>query len=196
MTTEFLLIRHGQTNWNIDHRYQGISHTPLNENGLEQVAALASDMEGERWDVMASSPLPRAWDTALPVAAAIDYPFDEIIPDERLIERYYGIAEGLTLEEREEKYPGDTWEGLESREDLSVRSMATVEDYLARFANQRIILVTHGTWITSVLEVVTNGEFGYGRSVILNVSRTYLSHDGDGWHVGEISRIPNGIEIL
>ena len=59
MTTEFVLIRHGQTNWNIDHRYQGVSQTPLNETGLLQAAALAGDMEGDRWDVLASSPLAR-----------------------------------------------------------------------------------------------------------------------------------------
>ena len=193
MTTEFVLIRHGETNWNIDHRYQGVSQTPLNETGLLQAAALAGDMEGDRWDVLASSPLARAWDTALPVAAAIDYPFDEIIPDERLIERYYGVAEGLTLEEREAQYPGDVWEGLEPREDLNVRSMSAMEDYLARFSGQRIALVTHGTWITSVLQVITMGEQGYGKVMIANCSRTYLTHDEEGWRVGAISVLPEGI---
>lgn len=187
MTTEFVLIRHGETNWNIDRRYQGISHTPLNDRGRLQAKLLAEVMQGEHTDVMASSPLPRAWDTALPVADAIGYPRAEIIPDDRLIERYYGVAEGYTLAEREALYPGDVWEGLEPFPDLEVRSMGAINDYLTRFAGQRIILVTHGTWIASVLSAVSNGEYGHGKVIITNTSRTYISHDDDGWHVGRIS---------
>lgn len=191
MTTEFLLIRHGETDWNIDQRYQGTSNTPLNATGVQQAAALAEQMAGEQWDVMASSPLLRAWNTALPVAAAIGIAADQIIPDENLIERHYGIAEGLTLPEREARFPGELWDGLESRDDLCVRSMRAMEDYLARFADKRIIIVTHGTWIKSVLEIVTKGEFGYGTSVILNTSRTSITHDGSGWHAGQISLAPH-----
>ncbi|MCO5216577.1 MAG: histidine phosphatase family protein [Thermomicrobiales bacterium] len=193
MTTEFVLIRHGQTNWNIDHRYQGISKTPLNQTGLSQARALADAVRGERFDVMASSPLPRAWDTALPVADATDFARDLIIPDDRLIERYYGVAEGYTLAERQELYPGDIWEGLEPFPDLEVRSMAAMTDYLERFTGQRIALVTHGTWISSVLQVITHGEYGYGKVMIANTSRTFLTYDGDGWRVGEISVLPEGV---
>ncbi len=193
MTTEFVLIRHGQTNWNIDHRYQGISKTPLNETGLSQARALADAVRGERFDVMASSPLPRAWDTALPVADATDFSRDLIIPDDRLIERYYGVAEGYTLAERQELYPGDIWDGLEPFSDLEIRSMSAMDDYLERFNGQRIALVTHGTWISSVLQVITHGEYGYGKVMIANTSRTFLTYDGDGWHVGEISVLPEGV---
>lgn len=186
MTTEFVLVRHGQTDWNIDNRYQGNSPTPLNATGKEQASHLADAMRGEHWDVMASSPLPRAWETAMILVDALSIPQDTVIADDRLMERFYGVAEGYTLAERESLYPGDLWEGLESREDLDIRTMSVMDDFLKRFPGTRIVLVTHGTWITSVLETLTAGEFGYGRSIILNTSRTYISHDGDGWHVGEI----------
>lgn len=191
MTTEFVLIRHGETDWNTERRYQGISDTKLNPTGMQQAQGLAESMRDEEWDLIASSPLQRAWRTALPIAAALGIDPNHVLPDERLIERYYGVAEGFTLAEREQLYPGELWDGLESREDLSVRSMATLDDYRVRFASQRIVVVTHGTWITSVLEVLTQGEFGYGKSVILNTSRTYLSHDGDNWQVGAIAQAPH-----
>lgn len=187
MTSEIVLIRHGETDWNLDRRYQGTSDTPLNEHGIRQAEALADSMRGEEWDVLVSSPLKRAFGTAIPIAQALGKSEDVIIPDPRLMERAYGAAEGYTLAEREQLYPGDVWEGLESREDLNVRSISAIEDYLNRFPNHRLLMVTHGTWITSVLEVLTQGEFGYGKSIILNTSRTFLTYNSQGWEVGDIS---------
>lgn len=187
MNSEIVLIRHGETDWNLDRRYQGTSDTPLNDLGKRQAQALADEMRGQEWDAIVSSPLQRAWSTALPIAEALGMSDDLLIPDPRLMERAYGAAEGYTLAEREELFPGDVWDGLESREDLSARSVSTIEEYVNRFPNQRLLMVTHGTWITSVLEVLTNGEFGYGKSIILNTSRTFLTLNSHGWEVGEIS---------
>lgn len=103
------------------------------------------------------------------------------------MERSYGAAEGYTLDERARLFPGDTWEGLESHAQLEQRAMGAIEDYVARYPNQRLMMVAHGTWITAVLEVLTRGEFGYGKSVILNTSRTFLTHKDGEWEVGEIA---------
>lgn len=187
MTSEIVLIRHGETDWNVDRRYQGTSDRALNEHGHSQAQALADAMRGEEWDAIVSSPLKRAWSTALSIAEALGMNEDLLIPDPRLMERSYGVAEGHTLAEREQLYPGDVWEGLETHDDLGVRSLGAIEDYIRRFPNQRLIMVTHGTWITSVLEVLTQGEFGYGKSIILNTSRTYLTFNDGNWSVGEIA---------
>ena len=187
MTSEIVLIRHGETDWNTERRYQGTSDRPLNDHGNQQAKALANSMRGEEWDAIISSPLKRAMGTALPLLDALNLSDDLLIPDPRLMERSYGAAEGFTLAEREERFPGEIWEGLESYNDLETRALGTVEDYIHRFPNQRLLMVTHGTWITAVLEVLTQGEFGYGKSIILNTSRTYLTfRDGD-WEVGDIS---------
>lgn len=191
MTTEIVLIRHGETAWNVEGRYQGSSDTPLNPTGVQQAQALADAMRDEHWDVIASSPLQRAWNTALPLAEAIGVAEDDILPDERLMERAYGVGEGLTLAEREVHYPGDIWDGLESREELGVRAIGTIENYLERFPNQRIILVTHGTWINATLAILSNDEFGHVKGVILNTSRTFLSHNGEGWHIGDVGVAPH-----
>lgn len=186
MTSEIVLIRHGQTDWNVERRYQGTTDRPLNELGHQQAQALAESMRGEEWDAIIASPLKRAWETALPVSDVLGMSNDLLVPDPRLMERSYGAAEGLTLAEREERFSGDIWDGLESYEDLDTRSVGAIEDYIHRFPNQRLIMVTHGTWINAVLEVLSNGEFGHGKSIILNTSRTYLIHSADGWEVGEV----------
>lgn len=187
MTSEIVLIRHGETDWNVERRYQGTTDRPLNDLGKRQAEALAASMRGEEWDAVIASPLKRAWDTALPIADALGMSSDLMVPDPRLMERSYGAAEGFTLVEREEKFPGDVWDGLESHEDLDKRSVGAIEDYILRFPNQRLIMVTHGTWINSVLEVLSNGEFGHGKSIILNTSRTYLKLTADGWDVGDVA---------
>jgi uncharacterized phosphatase len=186
MTSEIVLIRHGETDWNVDRRYQGTSDRPLNEQGFRQAEALAETMRGEEWDAIVSSPLKRAWDTALSLARTLGMNDDLLIPDPRLMERSYGVAEGHTLAEREQLFPGEEWEGLETHADLNARSMGAIEDYIHRFPNQRLVMVTHGTWITSVLEVLTQGELGYGKSVILNTSRTHLTFNSQGWEVSEV----------
>lgn len=186
MTSEIVLIRHGETDWNIEQRYQGTSDRPLNDHGISQAQALADSMRGEEWDAIIVSPLQRAMSTALPLVNALKMSDDLLIPDPRLMERSYGAAEGFTLSERLEHLPGDTWDGLESHEELNVRSVGAIEDYIHRFPNQRLVMVTHGTWINAVLEVLSRGEYGHGKSVILNTSRTFLLFNSHGWEVGEV----------
>ena len=187
MTTEFVLIRHGQTAWNAEGRMQGRSDTVLNELGLQQAEALGEAMHGEQWDVLAASPSKRAWATALPVAAAIGIDEQDMLPDPRLMERDYGIGEGLLFSELIERYPNRDWDGQETEDDLTHRAVSALEDYLKRFPNNRIVIVTHGTWINHAIALLSNGEYGPGISPIMNTSRTYVSHDGDGWHVTNVS---------
>lgn len=187
MTSELVLIRHGETDWNVAGRYQGTSDRLLNDLGHQQAAAVAESMRGESWDAIIASPLKRAWHTALPIAEALGIRSDLLIPDPRLMERSFGVAEGFTLAERTERFPEDTWEGLETFAQVQIRAMEALEEYTSRFPNQRLVMVAHGGWINSVLEVVSNGEYGPGKSVILNTSRTYLKFNSNGWELGEVN---------
>ncbi|MGH6609671.1 MAG: histidine phosphatase family protein, partial [Burkholderiaceae bacterium] len=66
--TRLLLIRHGETAWNAEHRIQGQLDIPLSPLGIRQSAQLAACLSGEEIDAVYSSELSRAWLTAAPVA--------------------------------------------------------------------------------------------------------------------------------
>lgn len=185
--THIQLIRHGETDWNIQNRYQGTSDIPLNATGRAQAAALAAAMQGEAWDHIASSPLSRAMETACAVAGAVGIAEDAIVPDPRVMERGYGKAEGLTIPEREKIWPEGNWPGLEPWEDVARRGMHAVNDLARDHAGGRVIVVCHGGLINAVLATISHGEVGTGKSVILNTSRTDLFHDGHAWTIGAIS---------
>lgn len=187
MTTEFVLIRHGITDWNVEGRMQGISDTELNDTGKQQAQALGDAMRGENWDVIASSPLSRALNTAIPVAEALGFKENDIILDERLMERHYGVGEGVVYADLQIQYPDGVWDGMETPEDLVHRAISTLDDYRERFPDGRIVIVSHGTWINHAIGSLSNGLVGPGITPILNTSRTYVSHDGDGWHVGDVA---------
>ncbi|HVL22598.1 MAG TPA: histidine phosphatase family protein [Thermomicrobiales bacterium] len=179
--TRIELIRHGETDWNIQGKYQGTADVPLNAEGRRQVALLAEAMEGETWDAIVSSPLQRAYDTARAVAHAVG--LAEIPTDPRLMERAYGEAEGLTLPEREAKWPGGDWPGLEDWENVSIRAMTALHELVERRPGQRVLVVCHGGLINAVLATVSHGEIGTGKTTIINTSRTTLEFDGAAWRI-------------
>jgi len=104
--TRFVLVRHGQTEWNRVERFRGRADIPLNETGLAQAKALAHRLAGIRcsWPLAAvySSPLQRTMDTAKAIAREFGL---EVKPLEGLLDIDYGAFQGLTPEEAEERYP-------------------------------------------------------------------------------------------
>jgi broad specificity phosphatase PhoE len=96
LKTMLLAIRHGETVWNEEKRYQGHGDSPLTETGRHQVAALGRRMKKIRFDALISSDLGRAQETASIVA---DYTGHPLEMDSRLRERNYGVLEGLTVHE-------------------------------------------------------------------------------------------------
>jgi uncharacterized phosphatase len=157
------LLRHGQTNWNIDFRLQGITDIPLNETGIEQARAAGRAIAeladlGEGWDLILSSPLSRARDTAVMVGEAIGVQGVDI--EELLLERSFGVAEGLSHEEWKAKF-GDTNHvpGGESLEQLEARAWILLQRLLDHHEGKRVLTVSHGALIRTLLRLVSNGEF-------------------------------------
>ncbi len=85
------LIRHGQTDMNLEKRMQGLSDIPLNETGREQARRAAETVKDVSFDVVFASPLKRAVETASILSG---FPEEKIIRDERLIEANFGKYEG------------------------------------------------------------------------------------------------------
>ena len=158
MKTKLLLIRHGETAWNAEHRIQGTLDIPLSPLGMLQSARLADCLANEPIEAVYSSGQSRAWLTAAPLAARLGL---QVIGEPRLRERSFGVFEGLTLDEIAARYPAEfirwrerdpAWrpEGGESGQQLIDRVMSAVTEIGARHQNQTVALVSHG----GVLDVV------------------------------------------
>ena len=152
MKTQLLLIRHGETAWNAEHRIQGQLDIPLSPLGVLQSARLAECLANEPIDAVYSSGQSRAWLTAAPLAVRLGL---EVIAEPRLRERSFGIFEGLTLDEVAERYPPEfkkwrerdpAWrpEGGESGQQLIDRVLSAVSDIGIKHPSQTVVLVSHG----------------------------------------------------
>src|SRR5690349_16626448 len=103
LATRFIVVRHGETEWNVEQRIQGAGNSPLTARGLAQADAIGERLARESFDVLVSSDLGRALQTAGRIAARTGH---AVVPDARLRERNFGIGEGLTYAEIDARYPG------------------------------------------------------------------------------------------
>ncbi|MBA2775394.1 MAG: histidine phosphatase family protein [Chloroflexia bacterium] len=187
-TTTICLVRHGETDWNRNNRYQGWADTPLNATGLAQAKLVAQVIAGESWDAIVSSPLARAFQTAQAIADASPE-LGHIEQDPDLRERGYGEAEGLTLAEREARWEGPDWPGLEPWEVMAQRANAALERIARRHAGKRVLVVSHGGLMNAVLTSISGGDVGSGITVILNTARTTLLHDASDWTIETVTDV-------
>ena len=182
MTVTILgLLRHGQTDWNIDLRLQGSTDIPLNDTGRAQALAAAQHLNPENWDVIISSPLSRARDTAAIVAEVLGMPV-VIVPE--LIERSFGTAEGMDHASWRKLYESHVpIEGLESLEDLRTRTGLLLDLIATEYSGQRVLAVSHGALIRKVLTVVTSGELPREGERLSNASLNRFMHADGSWTV-------------
>lgn len=177
------LLRHGQTDWNIDFRLQGVSDIPLNQTGIEQARLAGSLIDASEWDLLITSPLSRAFDTATIVAEALG--FDSVVTDELLLERSFGEAEGMLYEEWRERYRDtDLVPGVETAAALEERSHLLLASLAARYAGKRVLAVSHGALIRKLLEIASDGKFPRQGDRFQNASLSRLEHSAVfGWSV-------------
>jgi probable phosphoglycerate mutase len=150
--THFIAIRHGETGWNRESRFQGHLNSALNDEGLAQAHALGERLAGERFDLLLSSDLGRALQTASAIALRTGH---EIVIESRLRERRMGIFQGLTPTEVQARYPQEYArfsshdpdyvipEG-ESARQLFERSVCCFTELARRHAGLTLATVTHG----------------------------------------------------
>lgn len=156
--TTILLIRHGETAWNAEHRIQGLLDVPLSATGVWQAARLAERLAGEPIDAIFASDLARAWLTAQPLGQRLGL---EIIAEPRLRERNFGSFQGHTVDEIAQRWPDDfhAWRardpawampGGESGHAFITRVLAGLQDLTVAQVDRTIAVITHG----GVLDVV------------------------------------------
>jgi len=149
--TLVLLVRHGETQWNLDQRIQGHQDVPLTERGMEQARRLAACLAAEPPHAIYSSDLQRSRLTAELLAPDRT----EIRTDPRLREAEFGEWEGLSLAEIRSRHPEDfeNWRrdalthrppGGETIEALKDRCMSALAEALPRHPGERVLVVSHG----------------------------------------------------
>ncbi len=178
------LFRHGQTDWNIDLRLQGTADIPMNQFGIEQVQKAASEIARKEWDLINSSPLGRAKQSAGIIAAQLGVA--EVTETPLLLERAFGIGEGMLYDEWSAKFAHlDEIPGAESAQQVTLRAEQLLEHVQSEFAGKRILAVSHGALIRFVLQVVTAGEIPPKgerlENASLNVIRKLQSWQLDQW---------------
>jgi broad specificity phosphatase PhoE len=148
--TVIFLARHGETDWNSERRWQGHADRPLNDVGRAQARELAESLADRTIDVVYSSDLLRAHETALIVAERLALPVD-VDPGLREVDvgdwsgRVHTEIEGLDPDGyRRWQEGGKGWAGGESYEEMGERVVAAVLRLAARHPGETVLIVTHG----------------------------------------------------
>jgi len=179
--THLGLLRHGQTDWNIDLRLQGSSDIPLNQTGLRQAELAAEYLVGTEWDLVLASPLSRAHDTAKIVASKLS--LDLVIVPE-LIERSFGVAEGLSHSEWRALYETHAdIPGLEPLEELKDRSTKLLTQLVTEYDGLRILAVSHGALIRKMMRIISDEKYPLDGDRLGNVSLNTFTHLDGVWSV-------------
>lgn len=180
-----LAIRHGETVFNSENRFQGHSDSPLTETGRNQVSALGRRLAKIDFDTLISSDLGRTQETASIIARHTGH---SVQTDRRLRERNYGVLEALNIEDIKarhsdilEKLKADDPEYLipdgESHRQHYRRNVAAIEELQANNPTGKIALVVHGGVLDSLFRYVADLPLDQPRCFIAaNASLTIITH--------------------
>ena len=184
-STRLIPVRHGETDWNVQHLLQGASDIPLNENGRAQARAAAPELARiATVKRIVSSDLSRALETAHILAEAMGA---EVVTDPRWRERSYGVWEGLPEDVREADHADEyqRWvqghepnvEGYEMNHTVRDRALAAIED-LAPSEGTHVV-VSHGSTTRVAVGALLGVELGsHGIGNLGNAQWVELTRDG------------------
>ncbi|MDH7479594.1 MAG: alpha-ribazole phosphatase [Syntrophomonadaceae bacterium] len=182
------LVRHGETEWNRQARYQGHSDVPLNEEGMRQALKVAERLASEPVEAVYSSDLSRARVTAEIIAARHGAP---LYVREVLRESNYGQWEGMSFKEIRERFPGsiERWlddpegsrpPGGESLGEVRTRALAAIKEIQARHPEDTVVVVTHGGVIAMLLMTYLGEDSSFLRRFFgKNASVSLIELEGD-----------------
>lgn len=157
--TRFILIRHGETDWNIEGRWQGQADVPLNSRGREQAAKLAQTLTGMDISIIYASDLSRTVETASILARSLNV---ELRLDARLREIHQGEWQGVLSSEIQKKYADEFRRrrdnpmsvappGGETASQVMERVAAAIEDIRLSHPEETVAIVSHGFAIACLL---------------------------------------------
>lgn len=177
-------IRHGQTDWNREGLLQGSSDIPLNDTGRAQARDALMTLRSMPWDVVVSSPLVRARETAQIIADGLGIPLGPAY--DGLVERDYGELEGTPSSDAIARWPDRGYPGAESLDSVATRGAAALARIADDYPGSSALVVCHGTIIRYTLARLA------GRPVpgIDNGSVSMVRTGAFGWDVVTVNGIP------
>lgn len=202
MKARFFLVRHGETAWNREGRFQGQRDVPLNERGIEQAEALARALKSCGAKFVWSSPLSRAKVTAEKIGQAMGLP---VYIDDDLKEINHGLWEGRTMEEVKNMWPAllEAWHSqphtvkMPDGEDIALLQARAFAAYcrISEHGEGPHVVVTHDavmkTMLCLFLEMPLSGfwRFQLGNASVSIVEKTERGMRatllGDTCHLGD-----------
>lgn len=187
--TRFILLRHGETDWNVQRKYQGHADIPLNENGVQQALDAAESLKNESFDVVFCSDLIRAKTTAETILRF--HPRASFIVNPLFRERAFGVLEGTPyqrdllnpiIRESIDKDPyGHKFDnGGESLREVFARADEAYQMIRAACPNQSVLVVSHGTFLSLFLVILKSLPISARKDfVIANASPIYVGPNGE-----------------
>lgn len=205
------LVRHGETDWNVERRLQGHIDIPLNERGLAQAETTARSLAGMRFAALYTSDLARARQTAAAITRRLSMPEHT---DPRLRERHYGMFQGLTYDEAARRHP-EFYRRFTARElafsfpecgeslhIFAERIRTALHEIALRHRGEHVLVVTHGGVLDIAYRIAANRELESARDFpIPNAALNWIEHRPAGWrllawaderHLGDsLDELPN-----
>jgi uncharacterized phosphatase len=190
--THLCIVRHGQTDWNLKGRLQGQTDIPLNETGRKQAEECREFLKDMDWDVVVTTSLRRARETADIINEAHNLP---IIEMNEFKERYFGEGEGLTREVREQKYPDFVFPGMEPDEELYERIEAGLQEVTKQFPDKKVLMVSHGAVIHAIIKRYHLDGSKLEEFRLFNGCLTNLRFKEEAWNVDDYNVTDHLIEF-
>ena len=208
MTTRFIVVRHGETEWNVASRIQGFRDSPLTARGVAQADAIAGRLAQERFDLLVASDLGRAMQTAERIAARCGLP---VIADARLRERNFGVGEGLTYGEIDHEWPevfsrvretdpDFVIPGGESRRQFHDRIRDAFVALASEHDGKRVAVVAHGGVLATLYRHMHDIPVARPHRIpIANASYNAVTFEADAWTVqawDEVDHLPEAVPFV
>ena len=199
MNTIIYLTRHGQTLWNIEKRLQGRGNSPLTEDGIERAKELRDRIKGMNIDVIYSSPIERALNTANIIKGDKNI---EVITDDGLMEMCFGDYEGRRTDEVMKENPswdiglimkGNTILSAPNGENLAEvrdRVSKTMDRIIEENRGKTILIVAHGITLKALMyyfkdDEVNDEVMGQATLTKINIDENnnfYIEYKNDNGH--------------
>jgi len=183
-----IFVRHGETDFNVERRYQGHTDSELSERGRQQAVSVAKRLGAEPITAVYASDLRRASETARIIADVHDL---QVCTDARLRECSFGDWEGLSVEEIQERYPKQyenyrqdsvTYRAPngETLQSLMARVVSAVEEITARHEDGHIVIVGHGGTVNSFICHALGAQLSIFRRIRLDNCGLTIFHREQG----------------